>query len=86
MSNTGAVSFEDTEVVDIVPRESPPVLPPQAKSVAGGEGIPELVEERFEAAPGLGGSGRGGGRKPEGGVGCWQIGPRNLNLVQRRSL
>ena len=28
--------------------------------VAGGEGNPELVEERFEAAPGLGGSGRSG--------------------------
>lgn len=28
--------------------------------VAGGEGSPELVEERFEAAPGLGGSGRSG--------------------------
>ena len=28
--------------------------------MAGGEGSPELVEERFEAAPGLGGSGKSG--------------------------
>ena len=41
-------------------RESPPTLPLPVELVAGGEGNPELVEERFEAAPGLGGSGRSG--------------------------
>lgn len=41
-------------------RESPPTLPLPVEFVAGGEGNPELVEERFEAAPGLGGSGRSG--------------------------
>ena len=40
--------------------ESPPTLPLPVEFVAGGEGNPELVEERFEAAPGLGGSGRSG--------------------------
>jgi len=38
-------------------RESPPTLPLPVEFVAGGEGNPELVEERFE---GLGGSGRSG--------------------------
>jgi hypothetical protein len=38
-------------------RESPPTLPLPVEFVAGGEGNPE---ERFEAAPGLGGSGRSG--------------------------
>ena len=38
-------------------RESPPTLPLPVEFVAGGEGNPELVEERF---PGLGGSGRSG--------------------------
>ena len=41
-------------------RESPATLPLPVEFVAGGEGNPELVEERFEAAPGLGGSGRSG--------------------------
>ena len=41
-------------------RESPPTLPLPVEFVAGGEGNPELVDERFEAAPGLGGSGRSG--------------------------
>ena len=41
-------------------RESPPTLPLPVEFVAGGEGNPELVEERLEAAPGLGGSGRSG--------------------------
>ena len=41
-------------------RESPPTLPLPVEFVAGGEGNPELVEEGFEAAPGLGGSGRSG--------------------------
>lgn len=41
-------------------RESPPTLPLPVEFVAGGEGNPELVEERFEAVPGLGGSGRSG--------------------------
>lgn len=41
-------------------RESPPTLPLPVEFVAGGEGNPELVEEMFEAAPGLGGSGRSG--------------------------
>lgn len=41
-------------------RESPPTLPLPVEFVAGGEGNPELVEERFEEAPGLGGSGRSG--------------------------
>ena len=36
------------------------MLPLPVEFVAGGEGNPELVEERFEAAPGLGGSGRSG--------------------------
>lgn len=40
--------------------ESPPTLPLPVEFVAGGEGNPELVEDRFEAAPGLGGSGRSG--------------------------
>ena len=40
--------------------ESPPTLPLPVEFVAGGEGNPELVEERLEAAPGLGGSGRSG--------------------------
>ena len=38
-------------------RESPPTLPLPVEFVAGGDGNPELVEERFE---GLGGSGRSG--------------------------
>ena len=39
----------------------PPLTPPLPVALAaGGEGNPELVEERFEAPPGLGGSGRSG--------------------------
>lgn len=41
-------------------RESPPTLPLPVEFVAGGEGNPELVEEIFDAAPGLGGSGKSG--------------------------
>ena len=44
----------------VVFRESPATLPLPVEFVAGGEGNPELVEERLEAAPGLGGSGRSG--------------------------
>ena len=39
-------------------RESPPTLPLPVEFVTGREGNPELVEEKFEATPRLGGSGR----------------------------